>query len=73
MRAPGVALHKMPLFSWAVLVTAILLLLSLPVLAGGYKSLSKGFLLITLISERSWDPRQVVGKSEGSIGAVPVA
>jgi hypothetical protein len=34
MRAPGVALHKMPLFSWAVLVTAILLLLSLPVLAG---------------------------------------
>jgi hypothetical protein len=35
MRAPGVALHKMPLFSWAVLVTAILLLLSLPVLAGG--------------------------------------
>ncbi|MEF2070448.1 cytochrome c oxidase subunit I [Consotaella aegiceratis] len=34
MRAPGMTLHKMPLFAWAVLVTAFLLLLSLPVLAG---------------------------------------
>jgi cytochrome c oxidase subunit 1 len=34
MRAPGMTLHKMPLFAWAQLVTSFLLLLSLPVLAG---------------------------------------
>lgn len=34
MRAPGQKLHKLPLFGWAIFVTAILLLLSLPVLAG---------------------------------------
>src|SRR6187431_2044159 len=34
MRAPGMTLHKMPLFAWSVLVTAFLLLLTLPVLAG---------------------------------------
>ncbi len=34
MRAPGMTMHKMPLFVWAELVTVFLLLLSLPVLAG---------------------------------------
>jgi cytochrome c oxidase subunit I len=34
MRAPGMTLHKMPLFVWAILVTVFLLLLALPVLAG---------------------------------------
>jgi cytochrome c oxidase subunit 1 len=34
MRAPGMTLHKMPLFVWSVLVTAFMLLFALPVLAG---------------------------------------
>ncbi len=34
MRAPGMTFHKMPLFVWASLLTAILLLLAMPVLAG---------------------------------------
>jgi len=35
MRTPGIKLHKLALFGWAVAITAVLLLLSLPVLAGG--------------------------------------
>jgi cytochrome c oxidase subunit 1 len=34
MRAPGMTIHRMPLFVWAILVTAFLLLLAIPVLAG---------------------------------------
>ncbi|MGQ0741766.1 MAG: cytochrome c oxidase subunit I [Alphaproteobacteria bacterium] len=34
MRAPGMTLHKMPLFVWSILVTVFLILLAMPVLAG---------------------------------------
>jgi cytochrome c oxidase subunit 1 len=34
MRSPGLSMHRIPLFVWALLVTSFLLLLSLPVFAG---------------------------------------
>lgn len=45
MRAPGMTLHKMPLFVWGLLVTSFLLLLAVPVLAGGITMLitDRGF------------------------------
>lgn len=35
MRSPGIKLHKLALFGWATVITAVLLLISLPVLAAG--------------------------------------
>jgi cytochrome c oxidase subunit 1 len=35
MRAPGILMHRLPLYVWSVLVTSFLLVLSLPVLGGG--------------------------------------
>jgi cytochrome c oxidase subunit 1 len=34
MRAPGMTLHKMPLFVWAMLFQSIIIIMALPVLAG---------------------------------------
>ena len=58
MRAPGMTLHKMPLFVWAVLVTVFLLLLSLPVLAGAITMLltDRNFGTSFFVPSRGGDP-----------------
>jgi cytochrome c oxidase subunit I len=58
MRAPGMTLHRMPLFVWAVLVTVFLLLLSLPVLAGAITMLltDRNFGTAFFVPERGGDP-----------------
>jgi cytochrome c oxidase subunit 1 len=39
MRAPGMTMHRLPLYVWSVLVTSFLLVLSLPVLGGAINML----------------------------------
>src|SRR5690606_1155380 len=45
MRAPGMTIHKVPLFGWSIFVTAWMILLALPVLAGA---------ITMLITDRSF-------------------
>ena len=56
MRAPGMTMHKMPLFVWGVLVTGFMLLLALPVLAGA---------ITMLLTDRNFGTTFFTGESGG--------
>src|SRR6266481_5136725 len=61
MRANGMSLHKLPLFVWAIFVTAILLLLALPVLAGKFS------VVPALNLANCWEPLYKITQSAGNL------
>jgi hypothetical protein len=66
MRMPGQVLHKVPLFGWAIFVTAVLLLLSLPVLAGKFILLALNLAICwKLLKFNSMKLRQSAGNWKG--------
>lgn len=60
MRSGGLGYEKLPLFVWAIAITAVLLLLSLPVLAGKPTAPA---LNLTI----SWKHLLAIGQSEGNL------
>lgn len=57
-RAPGVALNRLPLYIWAMIITSFLLIISLPVFAGGITMLltDRNFNTTFYIVEGGGDP-----------------
>lgn len=65
MRTPGIRLHKLALFGWAVIITAVLLLLSLPVLAGKFIEIVPGLNL-----ENCWELWLYTTQSAGNLSSL---